>query len=132
MKIKRTPTVLVSGVEYRGGYVAINGPQMVEDARVNRGMPTSVWDMDWEAKHGRCVPMCLHADSEGNLLHATDWEERLAHSAGRHPKLDPAAILTIRREYWSGETTQAVLSSHFKVDRTTIWRIIHGVTAWYY
>lgn len=132
-----------SGAVYLGDeqlktYQPANGPPMIEDSRINKGRPTSVFDALYKGKltaaqHAVPVDRNYAADEFAVLEVVTraQLHREAAEKAGRPLAVSLPTLTDIKKKFWSGEMTAKELATQHKAGVQTIYRIIHGVTAWY-
>lgn len=126
----RTPSVIIAGVVYRGGYKPHDGPQLIEDCRINDGRPTSADDVLLHSETGIDLATDCHV-LNGQITHRDEIHRRLCSAVGRNPKLSIAEMAQVKARYWEGRYTIRELSERHRIDRKTVWNIIHGLTGWY-
>jgi hypothetical protein len=122
------------------------GPPVVEDERVNGGLPVSFFDLLWtqqgnekpKATH-RAVPIDRnYGDTDPNCKLELVTRDALHKEAsasgkgkGRPPKFDRATMTAAKANYWSGKATIKALAGNLKTTEPTVSRIVHGLVGWY-
>jgi hypothetical protein len=107
------------------------GVPMVEHPAVNRGRPTSLWDLIWVRKNGP-LPADHHAllyEGKWSVVSNDDLHE--ADRRGRPSLYSWQQARAIRNSYHEGRSTIRDMACMLKTTETTVARIVHGLTYWY-
>lgn len=110
-------------------------PPMIQDPAINRGRPTSAWDLDCARKGGvlgsseHVVP----AETPGSwqVLTSEELHAQALRRACRPLRFTLTKARTIKSAYWNGEKTIVDLAKENDCTTVTISRLVHGRTYWY-